>query len=82
MGRTACREPQCPYKGDLYLLLWLHTSKGTPVRDHYGGCRNSYVPHYEAKLNIKNAYLSHYYYSVEYIMESSVKLLKPAWHVA
>jgi len=30
MGRTACTEPQCLYKGDLYLFL-------TPVRgDLYG----------------------------------------------
>jgi len=24
MGRTACTEPQCLYKGDLYLYLFLH----------------------------------------------------------
>ena len=23
MGRTACTEPQCLYKGDLYLYLYL-----------------------------------------------------------
>jgi len=27
MGRTACTEPQCLYKGDLYLYL---TMKGMP----------------------------------------------------
>ena len=26
MGRTACTEPQCLYKGDLYLYLYLHLS--------------------------------------------------------
>ena len=26
MGRTACTEPQCPYKGDLYLYCPLHVS--------------------------------------------------------
>ena len=26
MGRTACRESQCLYKGDLYLYLYLHMS--------------------------------------------------------
>jgi hypothetical protein len=25
MGRTACREPQCLYKGDLYLYFMLTT---------------------------------------------------------
>jgi len=25
MGRTACTEPQCLYKGDLYLYLYLTT---------------------------------------------------------
>jgi len=24
MGRTACTEPQCLYKGDLYLYLFKH----------------------------------------------------------
>jgi len=24
MGRAACTEPQCLYKGDLYLYLYLH----------------------------------------------------------
>jgi len=24
MGRTACTEPQCLYKGDLYLYLYLY----------------------------------------------------------
>jgi hypothetical protein len=24
MGRTACTEPQCLYKGDLYLYLYIH----------------------------------------------------------
>ena len=26
MGRTACTEPQCLYKGDLYLYLTLSTA--------------------------------------------------------
>jgi len=26
MGRTTCTEPQCLYKGALYLYLYLHTA--------------------------------------------------------
>ena len=26
MGRTACTEPQCLYKGDLYLYITIHIS--------------------------------------------------------
>ena len=26
MGRTACTEPQCLYKGDLYLYLYVHSA--------------------------------------------------------
>ena len=31
MGRTACTEPQCLYKGDLYLYLYLHCGLPTSV---------------------------------------------------
>ena len=31
MGRTACTEPQCLYKGDLYLYLFTHYSQG-PIK--------------------------------------------------
>jgi len=31
MGRTACTEPQCLYKGALYLYLWLWKSRAIPL---------------------------------------------------
>jgi len=31
MGRTACTEPQCLYKGDLYFYLWSWKSRATPL---------------------------------------------------
>jgi len=31
MGRTACTEPQCLYKGNLYLYLMLFCYKGTKL---------------------------------------------------
>jgi len=31
MGRTACTEPQCLYKGDLYLYLWSWKSRAIPL---------------------------------------------------
>jgi hypothetical protein len=32
MGRTACTEPQCVYKGVLYLLLYLYACPGIRSR--------------------------------------------------
>ena len=36
MGRTACTQPQCLYKGDLYLYIALHVSRGSSThhREH------------------------------------------------
>ena len=31
MGRTACTEPQCLYKGALYLYLWSWKSRAIPL---------------------------------------------------
>jgi len=31
MGRTACTEPQCMYKGALYLYLWSRKSRAIPL---------------------------------------------------
>ena len=31
MGRTACTEPQCLYKGALYLYLWSRKSRAIPL---------------------------------------------------
>ena len=31
MGRTACTEPQCLYKGDLYLYLYRQTLQHSPA---------------------------------------------------
>jgi len=31
MGRTARTEPQCLYKGDLYLFLWSWNSRAIPL---------------------------------------------------
>ena len=41
MGRTACTEPQCLYKGALYLL---------PFIQHYYMFRAVYISHHQEKL--------------------------------
>ena len=48
MGRTACTEPQCPYKGDLYLYFLLCSLKmfqsvlflGTPIQIKFISLQN------------------------------------------
>jgi hypothetical protein len=36
MGRTACTEPQCLYKGDLYLYLFSHERVELYLNPPYG----------------------------------------------
>ena len=41
MGRTACTEPQCLYKGDLYLYLTTQVHNSVYAHDSLGGERNA-----------------------------------------
>jgi len=49
MGRTACTEPQCLYKGDLYLVTLLFFKEVTSVLN----ARQKKFPHYFEK-HLKN----------------------------
>ena len=46
MGRTACAEPQCLYKGALYLCLKPYVAYSLDVFDNYTPIRCSSYQHY------------------------------------
>ena len=62
MVRTACTEPQCLYKGALYLYLYLFDHK--IQRDTVGIFVSSQIIiRFEKIISIKSDYLTYYIYT-------------------
>ena len=54
MGRTVCTEPQCLYKGDLYLYLFRTFTFSAPVQTGPGAHAASYTMSTRSFLGVKS----------------------------